>query len=246
MILILGSQHDDILYFESVMVNKKEDVLFGKYKIEIGTIFNQEVVLAWDIYTSYESSIISSYIIQKYFVILIFVVGNCVAYSKNLHGGDIAISSRMIIGDVDQIKEASAKLGQIPGFPRDFESETDIINYFNTSIEKRSFAKHELATFISSNSIMNTSEKIKHIEMGGYVLGYNHNVVFDCTSGGVAIAAYLSKVPVLTVKVVEVQINEPFSADTYIRVLKHFSDVGKAIVTCIGDIGRNDIIRGAE
>ena len=42
---------------------------------------------------------------------------------------------------------------------------------------------------------------------------------------------------------VERKIDEKYSTDTYIRVLKHYSDVGKAIVTCIGDIGRNDIIR---
>ena len=200
--------------------------------------------MVWDIYTSYESCLISSYLIQKYFVILIFVVGKCVAFSDNLSGGDVAISSRVLIGDVDQIKETNARLGQIPHFPRAFECENDIITYFHNSIEKRSFAKHELCTFISSNAIMNTTEKVKDISMGGMVLGYDHNVVFDCTSGGVAIAAYLSKVPILVVKVVEVNLDEKFSAETYVRVLKHYSDVGKSIVTCIGDIGRNDVIRG--
>ena len=244
MIMILGSTHDDILYFESVMVSKKEEMIFDKYKAVVGTIFNQEVILVWDIYTCYESSLITGYIIEKYYVILVFVVGKCIAFSDNLKGGDIAISRRILIGDVDQIKEANVKLGQIPKFPHSFESDPEIIKYLTASVEKRSFNKYDLCAFVSSNGIMDTREKIHAIEMGGYVLGHNINIVFDCTSGGVAIAGNLFKVPVIAVKVVERKIGEKDTTDTYINVLKHYSDIGKAIVTCIGDIGRNDIIRG--
>ena len=42
MIVILGSTHDDILYFESVMTNRRDETLFDIYKLEYGTIFNQE------------------------------------------------------------------------------------------------------------------------------------------------------------------------------------------------------------
>ena len=65
MILILGSTHDDILYYESVMTERHEETIFGAYTIQIGKIYNQEVVLAYDIYTSYMSSLISNYIIEK-------------------------------------------------------------------------------------------------------------------------------------------------------------------------------------
>jgi len=244
MILILGSTHDDILYFESVMVNKKNEKIFDKYDVQIGTIFNQEVILVWNIFTCYESSLVASYIIEKYFVILCFIVGKCIAFSDNLKGGDIAITRRIMIGDVNQIKEANVKLGQIPNFPHSFESDPEIIKYLTTSVEKRSFSKYDLCTLVSTNVIMDTREKIKNIEMGGYVLGHNNNVVFDCTSGGVALAGNLHKVPTIAVKVVERGIDEKYSTETYLRVLKHYSDVGKSIVTCIGDIGRNDIIRG--
>ena len=243
MIMILGSTHDDILYFESVMVNKKSEVIFGRYPAQIGTIFNQEVIIVYDLYTSYESSLIASYIIEKYYVILIFVVGKCVAFSDNLKGGDIAISRRIMVGDVDQIKEANVKLGQIPKFPHSFESDPEVIKYLTTSVEKRSFVKYDLCAFVSANVILDSQERIKHISSNGYVLGHNVNVVLDCTSGGVAIAGELHKVPVISMKVIERKIEEKYSTDTYIRVLKHYSDVGKAIVTCIGDIGRNDIIR---
>lgn len=244
MIMILGSTHDDILYFESVMVNKREESIFGKYKAQIGTIFNQEVIVVADIFTGYESSIIASYIIEKYFVILIFVVGKCVAFSPNLKCGDIAISRRVLLGDVNQAKEANVKLGQIPQFPHSFESDPEIIKYLTTSVEKRSYVKYELCAVVSSNCIMDTRERIKNIAMGDYVLGHNRNIVFDCTSGGVAIAGYIHKVPVTAVKVVERSVDQKDTIDSYLKVLEHYSDIGKAIVTCIGDIGRNDIIRG--
>ena len=244
MIMILGSTHDDILYFESVMVNKKEEMIFDKYKAQIGTIFNQEVIVVYDIYTCYESSLVASYIIEKYFVILLFVVGKCIAFSDNLRGGDICLSRRIMIGDVNQVKEANVKLGQIPKFPHSFESDPEIIKYLVSSVEKRSYSKYDLCSFISSNTIMDSHERIKDIEMGGYVLGHNVNVVFDCTSGGVALAGNLHKVPVIAMKVVERHIEEKYTTETYLRVLKHYSDVGKSIVTCIGDIGRNDIIQG--
>ena len=75
MIMIMGSQHDDILYFESVMSNKKEEVVFGKYKVTIGTIFNQAVLLVDGIKTNYHSSALTLYLVEKYFVILVLVVG---------------------------------------------------------------------------------------------------------------------------------------------------------------------------
>ena len=84
MILILGSTHDDILYFESVMTNKKEEKIFDRYSLIFGTIFNQEVVVAYDLHTSYISTFITAYIIQKYFIVLVFVVGRCIAYSKKI------------------------------------------------------------------------------------------------------------------------------------------------------------------
>ena len=84
MILILGSHHDDILYFESVMSNKRTETVLDKYKVTIGTIFNQSVVLADGVETNYLSSALTLYLIEKYFVFLVFVVGKCVAYTHDI------------------------------------------------------------------------------------------------------------------------------------------------------------------
>lgn len=244
MIMILGSTHDDVLYFESVMTNKRNEMILDRYPAQIGMIFNQEVILVHSLYTSYISALVTSYIIQKYFVILTFIVGKCVAFNNDFKRGDIALSKRIIVGDVDQIKEANVNLGQLPGFPRSFVTEEEVTQYMSNSIEKRTFANYKPATFVSSNAIVDSQEKLERMYMDGYILGHKDSVVFDCTSGGVAIASYINKIPCVAIKVVERLVGQTSNADNYIKVLKRYSDLGKAIVTCIGDIGRNDIIRG--
>ena len=244
MILILGSTHDDILYFESVMTNNREEKLLNIYPLTFGSIFNQEVVLVHDVYTSYISALITSIIIQKYFVVLVFVVGKCVSYSEDVKAGQIAVSKRIILGDVDQVKEANVKLGQIPHLPRSLESSDEVIGYINAALEKRSFAAHTVATFISANAILESREKIKPLIMNDYVLGHKTNIVFDCTSGGAFLSCALYNIPAVAIKVVEKYVDEPSTTENYIGVLKQYSSVGRAVVTCIGDIGRNDIMRG--
>ena len=246
MIMILGSVHDDVLYFESVMTDRREEVVMGSYKVQIGKIFNQEVLLVYDIYTSYISAMLTNYLIEKYFVLLIFIVGKCISFNEDLKPGEIAVSKRVIAGDVDQIREANVRLGQIPGFPPNFKSEDEIMKLVATSIEKRSFSKYKLSSFISSNSIIDASSKVVNIETGGYMFGHKNNLVFDCTSVGVCISAYIHKVPFVAVKVVERILNTPPTTDSYIKVLQEFSSVGKAIVTCIGEISHNDVIKGGE
>ena len=243
MILIIGSTHDDILYFESVMTNKREEKILNYYPLVFGSIFNQEVVVAYNIYTSYISSFITSYIIQNYFVVLVFVVGKCVSYSPDVKPGEITVSKRVVLGDVDQVKEANVKLGQIPHLPRSLESSDEVIGYISTALEKRSFAHYSIATFISSNKILENSESIKPLMMDDFILGHKGHIVFDCLSGGAFLASTLYNIPALAIKVCEKQVDEPSTAENYIAVLKQYSSVGRAIVTCIGDIGRNDIMK---
>jgi hypothetical protein len=44
------------------------------------------------------------------------------------------------------------------------------------------------------------------------------------------------------VKVVERYLDGEKNINTYLKAMKEYVNVGKAIVTCIGDIGRNEII----
>ena len=242
MIMIIGSQHDDILYFESVITNKREETVMGKFNVTIGTIFNQEVMLVDQVKTNYISSALTLYLIEKYFVILVLVVGRCVAYTKDLKPLDIVISKHVVLGDVDQVNEDNVKYGQIPGFEQIYDASEDVVSYIESAFEKRTFSVYKEANFISTSVDYHKPEQIYDITEFDHILGYDTNVVFDTNTGGVAFACNLTKVPFVSIKVVERYLDKNSNVNTYLKAMKEYVNIGKAVVTCIGDIGRNEII----
>ena len=246
MILIVGNQHDDILYFESVMSNKKQEIVLGKYPITIGTIFNQSVILIDQVSTNYVSSALVLYLIEKYFVFLIFNVGRCVAFTHDIKPSEIAISKRVVAGDVDQINEDNVKFGQIPGFNQVFTCQDDIIGYLSGAFEQRTYSVIRISNYISTSVDYHRASQVDHLKECEHLLGFNSNVVFDSNSAGLALAAELKKVAFVSVKVVERYIDGAKDINTYLKALKEYTSVGKAVVTCIGDIGRNEVITGGK
>ena len=242
MILIIGSQHDDILYFESVMSNKKTEIVLGKYQVTIGTIFNQGVVLVDDVKTNYVSSALVLHLIEKYFVFLIFNVGRCVAFTHDIKPMDIVISKRVIAGDVDQVDEDNVKFGQIPGFEQVFISQDDIIGYLRDAFEKRTYSNIKIGNYVSTSVDYHRVEQVNHLKEGEHLLGFSNNIVFDSNSAGIALAAELKKVAFVSAKVVERYIDSKKDIHTYLKALKEYTNIGKAVVTCIGDISRNEVI----
>ena len=242
MIMIVGSQHDDILYFESVITNKREETVLGKFKVTIGTIFNQAVLLVDQMKTNYLSSALTLYLIEKYFVILVINVGRCIAYTKDIKPLEIAISKHTILGDVDQVNEDNVKYGQIPGFEQIFESEDDVIGYIATAFEKRTYSVYKNCNYVSTSVDIHNKNQVKNMVEFGHVFGFDNHVVFDNNTGGIALGCNLTKVPFVSVKVVERYLDGENNINTYLKAMKEYVNVGKAIVTCIGDIGRNEII----
>ena len=244
MILIVGSQHDDILYFESVMSNKKQEMILGQYPVTIGTIFNQGVVLIDQVKTNYVSSALVLHLIEKYFIFLIFNVGRCVAFTHDIKPLEIAISKRTVAGDVDQVNEDNVKYAQIPGFEQVFVTQDDIIGYLSDAFEKRTYSKVKISNFISTSVEYHRPEQVNHLKECEHLLGFANNVVFDSNSAGLALAASLKKIAFISVKVVERYIDGHKDINTYLKALKEYTNIGKAVVTCIGDIGHNEVIEG--
>ena len=244
MILIVGSQHDDILYFESVMSNKKQELVLGQYPVTIGTIFNQGVVLVDQVKTNYVSSALVLYLIEKYFIFLIFNVGRCVAFTHDIKPLEIAISKRIVAGDVDQVGEDNVKYAQIPGFEQVFVTQDDIIGYLSDAFEKRTYSKFKISNYISTSVEYHNPGQVNHLKECEHLLGFANNVVFDSNSAGLALAASLKKIAFISVKVVERYIDGNKDINTYLKALKEYTNIGKAVVTCIGDIGHNEVIEG--
>ena len=245
MILIVGSNHDDVIYFQSALNDAKEEIILNKYRAYVGTILNQNVMVLQDVYTSYVSSALLSYIINKYFVLMVYVVGTCASKRKELKLGDIAISEYATFGDVDQIKMIKGtNLGQIPGYPQMFHSHKELIRNMEECLNSVGSSSFTLCTFMNSSYYRKDKEIIEELSLEDSVANKNKNVVVDGITTGVALACHLFDIPFISIKVVEGLAGEKVSVDSYIAVLQQYSVVGKAIISCIGELSRNDVLRG--
>ena len=224
------------------MSNKKQELILGKYPVTVGTIFNQGVVLVDQIKTNYVSSALILHLIEKYFIFLIFNVGRCIAFTHDVKPSEIAISKRVVAGDVDQINEDNVKFGQIPGYEQVFTCQDDVIGYLTDAFEKRTFSTLKVANYISTSVDYHRVNQVDHLKECEHLLGFANNVVFDSNSAGLALAADLKKVPFVSVKVIERYIDGDKNINTYLKALKEYTNIGKAVVTCIGDIGHNEVI----
>lgn len=243
MILIVGSSNDDILYFESILKNKREVTLLNKYTAYTGEIFNQQIMLLKDMFSSYITSAIVSHVIEKYFAILVISVGTCQAYSSSLKMGDIVVAKHVMIGDVNLCDTNNVSVGQIPGFPLELVTSNEISNSIKDALSNRTFKHGSDATFISSNSHVSNKTELDSIAEEGKIFGETSNIVLSSEIGGIAIASILHDVPFAAVHVVGNKINNKSSIEDYVKVLDQYSNVGKAIVSVIGEIGRNDVLR---
>ena len=244
MILIVGSKHDDILYFRSSMIQKEEERLYDRYMLTKGTIFNQEVLLLYDVYTSYVSSALVLQLIEKYGTSIVFCVGKCASLSGSLKRGDLVLAKEVIFGDVDQTPNVPVRLGQLPNYPFAFPSDPDLMDFLSSSLEKRSYDHFKRADFVSTSKSFMSKSEISSILAYDKPFGMEGDVVGDSISAGVALACYLRRVPFVSAKVVERQIDEPSDIKSYAATLSKYADLGRAIVTCIGSIGSNTVLRG--
>ena len=243
MIAIIGTHRDDILYFDSILSGRKTKMIFDKYEVIEGMIFNQEVLLTYGVFTSYLSSAFIMHILDTNFVNLVIVVGKCKAFTKDLKLGDILVSKETVLGDVNQIENASSLLGQIPGFSRVFPTQKDVIDYLEKAFQKRTVNNYYIGTFVSSNTVYQKRSELEHIMSGDSLYGYDKYVGLDSISGGCAVACSVQKVPFITVKVIDKKLDDKYNVENYLKVLESYSNVGRAVVTLIGDIGRKDVMR---
>ena len=246
MIMIIGASHDDILYFDSVLSHKRSEIVFQKYEIKFGKIFNQDVMLVEGAYTNSISSALALYLMDKYYVILTFIVGKCASFSKNFKIGEIAISRKAYFGAVNFGDGGDARLGQVPDFPTVYESPRDVIGYLRNALEQRTSTRYHRCKFISFDRELHRRDELDYIRSGETIFGDEERTVIDTNTAGVALACYILKVPFVSVKVVERLLDEESSIENYYKVLTQYTDLGKAMITCIGDIGRTDILTEVE
>ena len=247
MILIVGCNHDDVLYYETVLKKPREEVILNHFHVLIGNIASQEVMIVQDVYTSYMTSMLISYLIDHYLLTLVINVGRCIALKGSLKIGDVALSDSIVFGDVDQIaKVKGTRLGQIPNLPDHYEASLELVNNMNVALDTLLDSKHYNATFISSSFFRQNKEMVGDISEDEYIQSLNNNIVMDGESAGMALACHFFDVPFISVKIVEANAGEYTSLENYIMIIEKYASLGKSIVAFIGEISRSDVLRMQE
>lgn len=242
MILIVGNSNDDILYFESILKNKREVSILNQFPGYTGEIFGQNIILVKDVYSSYVSSAVVSYVIEKYMAILVIFVGSVQSFTDTLDVGDICICKQAICGDVNLSDVQNIAKGQIYGFPQIFNSSNEISTSLQNAIENRTDSHAKQCTFINQNFHPEDKEQLDAICDKNRIFGITGETVLSSEIGGVAVAAKMHDVPFTAVTVVGRKIGFGSDIEDYIHVLDQYSNVGKAVTSVIGEIGRTDVI----
>lgn len=243
MIVIIGDTHDDILYFETVLANKEQKVILDRFKISIGTIFSQKVLVMRDMATSILSGAVLTHLLDNYVVDLVIGVGKCVAISNNLQPGNIALASNVIDTDVDLSMFKDVGMAEIPGFSREFSVQEDIFGYVAENLAKRPNIDFSRVSFLSSDNM--SADMVSFLKEHKTMFAKNdEKFVVDHNSAGLAMACALNGVPFIVAKVIEHGFDQSNNLRTYTNVLSRYIDLGKGVIETINNIGRSDILEG--
>ena len=241
MILILGSVYDDVLYFDTQLKKRREETFKDHFKIIFGELYGQNVVLAYNIFTNYMSSVVTTYLISKYDVIAVINVGS-VRCLDDFKEGDIVYSETLFLGDADVSVFEKVKKGQVPTYPQIFSGNSYFNNLINVYTSKFIISNVKKGNYISLNREIVSIDQLNQIKNENVILGVSKDFIFDSTFGGVALSSATFDVPFVCLKVVISKIKDKVTTLERIRCIKEYANVGKIISAIILEIGRKDTL----
>ena len=241
MILILGSVYDDVLYFDTQLKKRREETFKDHFKIIFGELYGQNVVLAYNIFTNYMSSVVTTYLISKYDVIAVINVGS-VRCLDDFKEGDIVYSETLFLGDADVSVFEKVKKGQVPTYPQIFSGNSYFNNLINVYSSKFIISNVKKGNYISLNREIVSIDQLNQIKNENVILGVSKDFIFDSTFGGVALSSATFNVPFVCLKVVISKIKDKVTTLERIRCIKEYANVGKIISAIILEIGRKDTL----
>ena len=241
MILILGSVYDDVLYFDTQLKKRREETFKDHFKIIFGELYGQNVVLAYNIFTNYMSSVVTTYLISKYDVIAVINVGS-VRCLDDFKEGDIVYSETLFLGDADVSVFEKVKKGQVPTYPQIFSGNSYFNNLINVYSSKFIISNVKKGNYISLNREIVSIDQLNQIKNENVILGVSKDFIFDSTFGGVALSSATFDVPFVCLKVVISKIKDKVTTLERIRCIKEYANVGKIISAIILEIGIKDTL----
>ncbi|MGM9873300.1 MAG: hypothetical protein ACI31G_00030 [Bacilli bacterium] len=241
MILILGNTHDDIIYFESALRDKKEEKVFNTYPLVRGTIFNQKIIILYDIYGTSLLSSVLSYVVSKEYINLIINVGKCFALTDDLAFNTVTYTKSTYMYGLNYSKEKKVKTNECPSIPYRIDIDPSLTETFLSCFNKLSFKDLHLVSEINVESEEDKKKLLKE-NKDNIIDGLSSSLICDSTVGAVSIISTLYSIPFISIKVVEGKLNENIDVNKYLEILKTFITVGKATIASIGEISTEHII----
>lgn len=242
MIVLIGSSHDDRIFFDSLITERRKERILKRFDASYGKLFGQDVCLVSDVYTNYRAQAVCQYLISKYFVILVVSVGTCRAFSPERKRNDIVVSRTVFLSDVNQIAVLGGRWGEIKELGSRLESSQQVLSFLLPILEQRVLTPHYEADFVSSSRFYTKKEELEPRRLHGRLFGLERQIALDCTLGGIGVACALYDVPFIGLKVVEGPYSEPIDVNDYASILTREAKVGSVVVNVINDISQNYIL----
>ena len=239
MIAILGQSQDDILYFTAKLKIERSEEVLGKTKAYFGHLFADEVVLAAVGEGNELTAMITSVIIDRYDPYLIFSIGTCASFQRELRQGDIFIADRVYLANVDFSSEHPLVYGQLPGEAPFFVGDQTL----SDKAERESYLVTnryiQRGYLLSGSTFLSKSEDIQDI-LRSHFLTEESLKAFDNGSGGILLAASGKRVPVITIKAVAYEVGNDDQRLSWRRKgLEAMPTIGKIVSRALLDQGDN-------
>lgn len=242
MIVLIGSSHDDRIFFESLITKRREERILKHFDASYGKIFGHDICLVCDVYTNYRAQAVCQYLIEKYFVILVIAVGTCRGFSPERKRNDVVVSRTILLSDVNQVPTLGGKWGEVREIGKRLESSQQVLSFLLSILNRSFLSTHYEADFVSSSHFYTKKEQLEPMRLHGRLFGLERNIALDSTLGGIGVACSLYDVPFVAVKVVEGVYSEPIDVNDYASILQKEAEVGHVIVNVISDISQSYIL----
>lgn len=206
MILILGSNEDDILYFVNRMTVTNVEEIAHRTKVYVGEFSRQQVVVSYSGNTMMMASLMAGILMEKYHPYLVVNVGHAHSVSNKIRQGDLFLAERIYLGQVDMSPLSSKlKFGQVPGATLFTHSEDMCLNIIEMH-NNREANKKIVRGFILSCNLLSTNLEEARDMINNKYQALDEIIAVDSEVGGISIACQFYDIPLVCLKAITYEI----------------------------------------
>lgn len=236
MILIIGSDNDDIAYIVKTMVVERTDIVAGKYEVTVGTYADRDVVVAASGYGQEMAALVAGLLIERYRPYIVMAVGSVTSVDPELKKDELFLATRVYAMDVNLTGLGQYKYGQIPEQPAFFVTDSDLRHKIRAS---NSIAKNRRIVegiLLSGNTFYHDQTEFKNIQQEHFVK-VAPIYATDTETSGLCCAAALFGVPILVLKGCSFELAEPSQKSARTRTAIMLSPIiGKLLLALINTL----------